>query len=227
MLTGRLCGGTRVTSLPSSTTRPSVGRMKPARMRRSVVLPQPEGPSSVTSSPSRISSETSSSAVDLARSGGVTPCDLEPGARRSPPSRLREERADVAPARRAPPGPRRRTPRPRAASVIAMSSVEIVLIDGSTVRRRLDQMNMRERRVGPDHEERDDELVEREREGERGRADEHRPDLRQRHPPEHDPRRGAEVGRRLLERTGRAGRAPPRRSGGSTGRRRPGARAPR
>ena len=35
---------------------------KPATMRSSVVLPQPEGPSSVKNSPSRISSETSSTA---------------------------------------------------------------------------------------------------------------------------------------------------------------------
>ena len=128
------------------------------------------------------------------------PVDLEPGgavlphhaSAMSPPRPRRRVRAALIAKRNA---------TTQSSSVIAMSRVEIVLIDGSTVRRRLDQMNMRERRVGPDHEERDDELVEREREGERGRTDEDRPDLGQRHPPEHDPRRGAEVGGRLLERT--------------------------
>src|SRR5882762_9283508 len=54
----------------SPSTRRSPNRMsplstgeKPAIMRSSVVLPQPEGPSSVNSSPSPISSETRSTAV--------------------------------------------------------------------------------------------------------------------------------------------------------------------
>ena len=45
MLTGRRCGGTPVRSTPSSRMRPALGRSKPAISRKSVVLPQPEGPS--------------------------------------------------------------------------------------------------------------------------------------------------------------------------------------
>src|SRR5687767_8622913 len=41
---------------------PEVSVSSPAMMRRSVVFPQPEGPSSETNSPSRISSDTSFSA---------------------------------------------------------------------------------------------------------------------------------------------------------------------
>src|SRR5437867_9882815 len=43
--------------------RPALGVSKPASMRSSVVLPQPEPPSSANSSPLRISSETLSTAV--------------------------------------------------------------------------------------------------------------------------------------------------------------------
>src|SRR5215213_7223445 len=43
--------------------RPSFGVSKPASMRRSVVLPQPDGPSSAKNSPSRISSESRSTAA--------------------------------------------------------------------------------------------------------------------------------------------------------------------
>ena len=48
------------TSAPSTTIVPSDGSMKPAIMRSVVVLPQPEGPSSVTSSPRCSCSETAS-----------------------------------------------------------------------------------------------------------------------------------------------------------------------
>ena len=70
MFTGRLCGGTRVTSRPLRTTRPSVGRMNPAMIRSSVVLPQPEGPSSVTSSPSAIVERDVLERRDAGRSDG-------------------------------------------------------------------------------------------------------------------------------------------------------------
>src|SRR4030042_5860311 len=43
--------------------RPSSGVSKPARRRRSVVLPQPEGPGRVRNSPGRTSSETRSRAT--------------------------------------------------------------------------------------------------------------------------------------------------------------------
>ena len=48
----RLLGGTRVMSLPATRMRPEFGRSKPATMRSAVVLPQPDGPSSETNSPS-------------------------------------------------------------------------------------------------------------------------------------------------------------------------------
>jgi hypothetical protein len=43
-------------------TRPPSGATKPAAMRSSVVLPQPDAPSSVTNSPGAIESETPSTA---------------------------------------------------------------------------------------------------------------------------------------------------------------------
>src|SRR5207248_4170271 len=42
--------------------RPASSSQKPATMRNSVVLPQPDGPSSVKNSPSRTASDTSSTA---------------------------------------------------------------------------------------------------------------------------------------------------------------------
>ena len=62
MLTGRLSGGAFVTSTPRSSIRPAVGSSKPPIIRRVVVLPQPDGPSSEKNSPDRISSEMSSTA---------------------------------------------------------------------------------------------------------------------------------------------------------------------
>jgi energy-coupling factor transporter ATP-binding protein EcfA2 len=50
-------------SRPPIRTRPSVGSANPPMMFRSVVLPQPEGPSSTTNSPAAISRLTASSAV--------------------------------------------------------------------------------------------------------------------------------------------------------------------
>ena len=52
-------------SVPSSRTCPSVGSSKPAIIRRSVVLPQPEGPRRVKNSFGRISSVTSLTAWKL------------------------------------------------------------------------------------------------------------------------------------------------------------------
>ena len=51
MLTGRLSGGSVVTSRPRSRMRPPVGSSKPPIIRRVVVLPQPDGPSSEKNSP--------------------------------------------------------------------------------------------------------------------------------------------------------------------------------
>ena len=44
MLAGRFQGGTSAMSWPSIRIRPEVGVSNPASMRRSVVLPQPDGP---------------------------------------------------------------------------------------------------------------------------------------------------------------------------------------
>ena len=59
----RLCTGTRLMSWPSITTWPLVAARKPAMMRSSVVLPDPEAPSSVTNWPASTWSETLSTAV--------------------------------------------------------------------------------------------------------------------------------------------------------------------
>jgi hypothetical protein len=58
----RLPGGAAVASSPSMSTRPPSGATKPAAMRSSVVLPQPDAPSSVTNSPGAIDSEIPSTA---------------------------------------------------------------------------------------------------------------------------------------------------------------------
>jgi hypothetical protein len=50
---------------PSISMVPVAGGMKPAIMRKVVVLPQPDGPSSETNSPLAISSEKSSTALKL------------------------------------------------------------------------------------------------------------------------------------------------------------------
>ena len=54
-------------SSPPKSTRPSVGHSRPAMMRSSVVLPEPDGPSSASSSPAPTSSETPCSAGGLNR----------------------------------------------------------------------------------------------------------------------------------------------------------------
>ena len=63
MFTARLFGGTRAMSLPSSRIVPSLGVSKPASIRISVVLPQPDGPSSAKNSRSNISRSMLSMAV--------------------------------------------------------------------------------------------------------------------------------------------------------------------
>ncbi len=86
MLTGRWCGGMALMSSPSSRMRPSVGVSKPASMRSSVVLPQPDGPSSAKNSPCAMSSDRPSTAVsapnrfDTAskRTSGAVACPIVP-----------------------------------------------------------------------------------------------------------------------------------------------------
>src|SRR4030088_1874570 len=63
MLPGRRWGSTWAISLPSSRIRPSSGISKPAIIRNSVVLPQPEGPSSAKNSPALMSSDSRSTAL--------------------------------------------------------------------------------------------------------------------------------------------------------------------
>jgi hypothetical protein len=53
--TSRSNGGAAVTSRPRRLTVPEVGRSNPAIIRSTVVLPEPEGPRSVTNSPSAMS----------------------------------------------------------------------------------------------------------------------------------------------------------------------------
>ena len=53
MLTSRSNGASRVTSRPPRCTAPAVGASKPAIIRSTVVLPEPDGPSIAKNSPSR------------------------------------------------------------------------------------------------------------------------------------------------------------------------------
>ena len=52
MAISRWLGGVRLTRLPSIATSPEVASSRPAMMRRSVDLPQPEGPTKTQNSPS-------------------------------------------------------------------------------------------------------------------------------------------------------------------------------
>ena len=76
MFTGRRFGGTPAMSFPSISRRPVVGSSKPAIMRSSVVLPQPEGPSKAKNSPSRMSTDTSSTATTFGAKRLLTPATL-------------------------------------------------------------------------------------------------------------------------------------------------------
>ena len=58
----RKWGGTAVTGLPSMRISPELGLSKPAIMLRTVVLPQPLGPSRVRTSPRRMASSSSCTA---------------------------------------------------------------------------------------------------------------------------------------------------------------------
>src|SRR4051795_3281925 len=58
----RLCGGNVSMRCSPKRIRPASSSQKPATMRNSVVLPHPDGPSSVKNSPSRTAIDTSSTA---------------------------------------------------------------------------------------------------------------------------------------------------------------------
>ena len=62
MLTGRLLGGTPFMALPPIWMSPASGSKKPAIMRSSVVLPQPEGPRIEKKLPRATLNESSSTA---------------------------------------------------------------------------------------------------------------------------------------------------------------------
>src|SRR3546814_17541247 len=72
MFTGRLFGSTPSITWSSMTISPTVGYSNPASMRSSVVLPQPDGPSSAKNSPSTISKQASSTAVTCSPNRLVT-----------------------------------------------------------------------------------------------------------------------------------------------------------
>src|SRR5688500_18357244 len=72
----RRCTGTSVMSWPPTWTRPLSGISKPAMMRRLVVLPQPDGPSSEKNSPALMSSVTLSTATTLPSNVLVTSSSL-------------------------------------------------------------------------------------------------------------------------------------------------------
>ena len=63
MLTSRSFAARSVTSVPPIKMRPLVTGSRPATIRNVVVLPQPEGPSRVTSSPGDTVNETSLTTV--------------------------------------------------------------------------------------------------------------------------------------------------------------------
>ena len=65
MLTSRSFAARSVTSVPPISTRPADTGSRPATIRSVVVLPQPEGPSSVTRWPCCTRNDTSSTAVTL------------------------------------------------------------------------------------------------------------------------------------------------------------------
>src|SRR5580704_11223537 len=65
MAVARRSGGTAEISRPSMHTRPASGRTKPAMLRMIVVLPQPDGPRSVSNWPGGTVSVTSSTAGTL------------------------------------------------------------------------------------------------------------------------------------------------------------------
>src|SRR2546428_2767734 len=63
MPTPRLRGGTSLTTRPSKAISPASGRSNPAIIRNVVVLPHPEPPTTDTSSPCLISSDSASTAT--------------------------------------------------------------------------------------------------------------------------------------------------------------------
>src|SRR5581483_12471807 len=63
MATSRCRGETPLTTRPSKETVPDVIVSRPATMRSAVVLPQPDGPTSTTNSPSPTSRSSPASAV--------------------------------------------------------------------------------------------------------------------------------------------------------------------
>src|SRR3954453_16107313 len=69
----------RVISRPSRVTRPASGRSNPATIRSRVVLPQPDGPSSETSSPAATARSTPSSTVAAPKRFAAPAISKKPG----------------------------------------------------------------------------------------------------------------------------------------------------
>ena len=85
----RLLAGTRVMSWPPTATRPPSASSSPARIRSAVVLPQPDGPSSATSSPGSMRQRRGRRGRARCRSCGAGPS----AGRRRPGWRRRRGRA--------------------------------------------------------------------------------------------------------------------------------------
>ena len=155
-------------SRPSSRMRPPFGVSKPASMRSSVVLPQPEGPSSAKNSFSRMSSETPSTAVTRPKFLRHM-IDVEQRARLAHwPTIPRLSRCD------------------RVSAVIADRHDDgrqrVDLRRDAEADHRIDLHRQRGRGApGAGGEEGDDELVDRQREGEQRAGDHRRQDDRQGH----------------------------------------------
>src|SRR5207244_8159625 len=84
----RSFGGTLLTTRPPIQTLPSVMSSSPATMRSAVVLPQPDGPTRTTSSPSAMSRLRPSTALvpssyTLLTFSSTTPATAAPGSQRT------------------------------------------------------------------------------------------------------------------------------------------------
>ena len=183
-------------SWPAISIVPPLGVVKPAIIRSVVVLPEPDGPSSVTNSPRRTSRSTPSTAVTLAE-------------------RLAEVRAARAPAARPTAGRR------PAAGDCRRHGRRLAADDEQQQQQRgrddhqrgrdgrdgridhladlLPHLDRQRPESGVGHEDRDDDLVPGRDEREQRPGEDARQDDRERHPPERPARVGAQAGRGQLE----------------------------
>ena len=176
-------------------------RRSPATMRSVVVLPQPDGPSRTTSSPSAISSETSRDR-DGCAPGKPFETRIERKAGLISPLATAEPAGPAASARR------RRTTTCAAAIAATSGSIR----NRGTASTRSAAWSGR-----AGQEQRHLEVLERDDEGKQRAGDDAAAHRRQRHPPDHGQRPGAEARGRFLRRAvvvgeGRRGRAAPPRA---------------